>query len=250
MGIAVDIILIAIIILSVYLGYKKGLIKVAFKVFALLLAIIISLILFKPVSDFIINNTEFDDKIREIIISSSKQEQEDKQENKQENELKDEQRNKQEDEPRIKQDDEPNNEQKNNNIIKKYIEDNVKKAEGELKAKAIETIANTVSIKITQVATAVGLFIIIRIILILLSFLSETIAKFPIIKQFNEFGGLLYGLLRALVIIYLILTIIFIFSSFKMAPIILDAIEESYITKFLYENNLMLKYCLLGKNLL
>lgn len=238
MGIAVDIILIAIIILSVYLGYKKGLIKVAFKVFAFLVAIIISLILFKPVSDFIINNTEFDDKIREVIISNSNQEQEDKQENEQE------------DEQRNKQDDEPNNEQKNNNIIKKYIEDNVKKAEGELKAKALKTVANTVSIKITQVATAVGLFILIRILLILLSFLSETIAKFPIIKQFNEVGGILYGLLRALVIIYLILTIIFILSSFKISPIVLDAIEESYITKFLYENNLLLKYCLLGKNLL
>lgn len=242
MGIAVDIILVAIIILSTYLGYKKGLIKVAFKVFAFLLAIIISLILFKPVSDFVINNTEFDDKIREIIISSSKQEQED--------EPKDGQENKQEDEQRNKRADEPNNEQKNNNIIKKYIEDNVKKAEGELKAKAIETVANTVSIKITQVATAVGLFIIIRIILILLSFLSETIAKFPIIKQFNEFGGIVYGLLRAVVIIYLILTIIFILSSFEMSTIVLDTIEKSYITKFLYENNLMLKYCLLGKNLL
>lgn len=222
MGIAVDIILIAIIILSVYLGYKKGLIKVAFKVFALLLAIIISLILFKPVSDFIINNTEFDDKIREAIISNSGQEQENEQKN----------------------------EQKNNNIIKKYIEDNVKKAEDELKAKAIETIANTVSIKITQVATAVGLFIIIRIVLILLSFLSETIAKFPIIKQFNEIGGILYGLLRALVIIYLFFTIIFILSSFKISLTVQNLIEQSYITKFLYENNLLLKYCLLGKNLL
>lgn len=238
MGIAVDIILILIIILSVYLGYKKGLIKVAFKFFAFLLAIIITLILFKPVSNFIINNTEFDDKIREAIISNSNQKQEDEQKNEQEN----------------KQENESNNEQKeqkkDNSIIKKYIEDNVKKAENELKAKAMETIANTVSIKITQVATAIGLFIITRIALILLSFLSETISKLPIIKQFNELGGLLYGLLRAVVIIYLILTIIFILSSFKISGIMLDAIEKSYITKFLYENNLLLKYCLLGKNLL
>lgn len=222
MGIFVDIILLAIVMLNVYLGYKKGLIKVAFKIFAFLLAIIISLILFKPVSNFIINNTEFDDTIRNAIISNSNQEQEDIQ----------------------------IEEQENSNIIQKYIEENVKNAERELKAKAIETVADTVSIKITQVATAVGLFVVIRIILILLSFLTETIAKFPIIKQFNELGGTIYGLAKAIVIVYLILTIIFVLSSFEISKIVVDAIEKSYITKFLYENNLILKYCLLGKNLL
>ena len=222
MGIVVDTILTAIIILNIYLGYKKGLIKVAFNIFAFLIAIIISFILFKPTSDYIINNTEFDDKIREVIISNNKQENEQQEEKKQED----------------------------SNIIKKYVEENVKNIENELKTKAIERVADTVAIKITKVTTGIGLFIIIRILLILLSFFSEAIADLPVIKQFNEMGGIIYGFVKSIAIIYLVLTIIFIISSFEIGGTLTDAIEKSYITKFLYENNLILKYCLLGKNLL
>ena len=57
MGILIDIIFIAIILLSAFLGYKKGLVNMASKLFAGILAIIITLILYQPVSNAIIKNT-------------------------------------------------------------------------------------------------------------------------------------------------------------------------------------------------
>ena len=67
MIILIDLVVIGIIILSTYLGYKKGLIGVAFKILSFIIAIIITLILYKPVTNIIIQNTTWDEKIEQTI---------------------------------------------------------------------------------------------------------------------------------------------------------------------------------------
>ena len=57
MNYLIDIIILFIIALTTFIGYKKGLIKVAFKLVSFVLAIIISVVLYKPISSFIINKT-------------------------------------------------------------------------------------------------------------------------------------------------------------------------------------------------
>ena len=228
MGIIIDLILLIIVILNAIIGYKKGLIKVAFNIFAFLIALITTLILVKPVSHLIIKNTTIDENIKNIIINN--------------NELKN-------DDQIIENTDE-DNQQKNNIFIQKYIEKVITEKTNEAKNKAVEIVADNISMKAVELFVAIALYIIIRIIIMFLSFLSDTISQIPLIKQFNEFGGIIYGLLKSAVIIYLILTIIFIICSIKGNLFISDAIEESYITKFLYNNNIIVNYCFLNKNLL
>ena len=62
-----DLIVIAILALSIFLGYKQGLIGVIFKIVAFIIAILITLILYKPVASLIIENTTWDDKIEATI---------------------------------------------------------------------------------------------------------------------------------------------------------------------------------------
>lgn len=209
MGIIVDIILIGIIILNIFIGYKKGLIKVVFNIFAFFIAIVVSLILFKPVSNIIINNTEIDDKIREKILSVNNYD----------------------------EDSEYTNDENKKTFLEKYIEDKVAEAGKEAKKRAVEAASNVISIKATEIITGLILFIIVRIALILLGFLTDTLSNIPIIKQFNEIGGIIYGLAKAIIIIYLLLTIIFIISSMKENNVVEESIYNSYITKLLYENN-------------
>ena len=209
MGIIVDIILIGIIILNIFIGYKKGLIKVVFNIFAFFIAIVVSLILFKPVSNIIINNTEIDDKIREKILSVNNYD----------------------------EDSEYTNDENKKTFLEKYIEDKVAEAGKEAKKRAVEAASNVISIKATEIITGLILFIIVRIALILLGFLTDTLSNIPIIKQFNEIGGITYGLAKAIIIIYLLLTIIFIISSMKENNVVEESIYNSYITKLLYENN-------------
>ena len=70
MGIILDIVIIAIIALSIFLGYRKGLVKIAVKLCAFLIAIIVSIVFYKPVSNIIINNTQLDEKIESAIIEN------------------------------------------------------------------------------------------------------------------------------------------------------------------------------------
>ena len=219
MGLILDIVIIAILALCIIMGYKKGLINVIFNIFAFLLAIIITLVLYKPVSDIIIKNTDIQEKIETAIIENTKGE-----ENKKE--------------------------EQTENGIQKYIENTMQNAEEDAKSKAIEVVAKNVSTKCIEIITALILFVITRIILIVLKFLTETLANLPIVKQCNEIGGLLYGVIKGLLIIYVILTIMFFIISLKPEGMTANLIETSYITKFLYNNNIIVNYCLLGKNLL
>ena len=59
----IDLIIVAIIAVCVLLGYKRGLIGVAFKLISLILAIVLALILHGPIASFIINNTAVEEKI-------------------------------------------------------------------------------------------------------------------------------------------------------------------------------------------
>ena len=68
MGILIDIIVVALIALSVFLGYKKGFIELSVKLLAFLIALVITLILYKPISNLIINNTQIDENIQNTIL--------------------------------------------------------------------------------------------------------------------------------------------------------------------------------------
>ena len=70
MGIIIDIFIIAIICLFGYLGYKKGLTKSFLTIFSFFIALIISIVLFKPLSNILINNTQFDEQIENSIVDS------------------------------------------------------------------------------------------------------------------------------------------------------------------------------------
>ena len=206
MGFIIDIVIAAILILSVFIGYKQGLVKVIFNVCALLVAIIATFILYRPVSNFVIEKTEIDDKIRNTIIE--------------------------------KYGNTEIQSEENNEGILKLITQKLQEATIETTEKAVEVVAEEVSIRAVQIITGIGLFVVIRIALIILKFLSEGLAELPLVKELNGVGGIVYGLLRALVIIYLLLYLLFFVSSMNNNGKIQEAINESYITKYIYNNRI------------
>ena len=134
--------------------------------------------------------------------------------------------------------------------LKAYVEEKIKDKTNDAKKQVIEIIAENIARKATEILTGIGLFIVLRIILIILKLFSETLEELPIVKQFNEFGGVIYGILKSIVIIVLMLTVLYFIVCIKPNGVINLAIENSYITKLLYTHNVIIKYCLLGKNLL
>ena len=71
MSIIVDLIIIAIILLSTFLAYRKGLITLAIQLVAVVIAVVLTLILYKPVSNLIINVTSIDETIQNAILEEA-----------------------------------------------------------------------------------------------------------------------------------------------------------------------------------
>lgn len=191
MGVLIDIILIAILALSAFFGYKKGLVKLGAKLFAGIIAIIITVIIYKPVSEIIINNTQVDEKIENIIVQNTTK--------------------------AIT---------KNGaNVITEKIEDEILPDE-----------AKNISNWIVYAVTAVVLFLAVKIILNIIISLLNFVANLPILKQFNEIGGIIYGLLRGILIIYICILLIGVVTKVKPESKLNEKIENSYITKIMYKN--------------
>ena len=70
MGIILDVIVIAIFALNIFICYKKGLVRLAVGLIAVLTAIVLSIILYKPISNLVIKNTElFFDNDYELVAA-------------------------------------------------------------------------------------------------------------------------------------------------------------------------------------
>ncbi len=214
MGIVLDVIILSILVLSIVFGYRKGLIGVAFNLCAFLVALIITLILYSPITNLIINNTEIDDGIRNTIIEKGV--------------------------IKSKEDGEKVEDEKADDTVNQYIQKYVTEPAKDATNSVIEETARVVSEKVVAIGVAIVLFLVVRIGLILLKFVAEAIAKLPIIKQFNKAGGFIYGVIRGMLIIYIFLAILFFIMSINNSGMIANMINSSIISRLLYENNLIL----------
>ncbi len=217
MSILVDLIILAVIALSIFLGYKKGLIGVAIKILSFFIAIVLAFVLCGPVATYITEKTTLDDNIQQSIHQMLEAK---KDENVQ---------------TTIESDD---NLPK---FVTNYIEEEIEK----VTTNAQNEIANVVSKKVTSAIinaiSFIGIFIITKIALIFLKIFSEQIAKIPVLKQFNQAGGIAYGVLRGFFIVFLVLGIISLVAPLLQESMIIDTINNSILGNMLYNNNLLLK---------
>lgn len=201
MGIVIDLILIAIIVISAFLGYKKGLVKLGAKLFAGIIAIVITLILYRPVAGTIIKNTPIYEKIKNTIIENTSS--------------------------FIQK----NNEDKNN--ISSQITNEVT---NQVKNELLPGEADNIAKSIVYAITSIVLFIVVKIILSIIISLIDGIARLPILKQFNEVGGMVYGLARGILIICIVVLLMGVYIKMKPESNLDNNIQDSYATKLLYKN--------------
>ena len=212
MGIFIDFIIILIISALTYLGYRKGLIKVAISFFAIIISILIALVLYKPIANCIMENTEIDENISSKIYSQIEN---------------------------VDFENIDKDQEKNNAVIEfaeRYIDDAMKNATSNV----AQYIADAITITIVELITLIVLIIIFRIVLLVLSLLSDIVSNWPFIKLFNKSGGTIYGILQGFLIIYIICAILYIANSVYGNGIIQKNIEKSYIGKTIYENNFII----------
>ncbi len=209
MSIIVDLVILAIMILCIIIGYVRGLTGSLIKILSFVLSIVIAFILFIPISNLIIDKTQIDENleqtIRETIIGN-----------------------------------EQNKEENMPQAITDYIGQKVENVADDAKEAIADSTARDVAVTIVKAGTWILLFIIARILLIFLRFITALIAKLPVIKQCDKLGGIIYGIIEGLIIIYVLLAIIS-FVSPMLSGNLANAIDKSYIGSIMYNNNLLLK---------
>lgn len=208
-----DLILIMLMALFIFLGYKRGLIKVAVRLLGFVAALVIALILYTPISNYIIENTEVVPNLKNTI------------------------------EAKLYTKEEKHQDIENTNIVDnvgKYIEDYT---EG-IKENTASFAAQEIAIVTVRILTWIGLFVVTRLLMLFIKLFTDAIAEIPVIKQFNKAGGIIYGILEGLVIAYAFFAIISMVRPMVVENTISKEIDNSILCKIMYENNIILKIIL------
>ena len=205
MSIIIDIVIIAVILFCLYRGYKQGLIGLAFSIVSFIAALIIAFILFVPVSSFVIDKTEFDNNIKNAIVSNFNTEE--------------------------------TTESGESNFITTYINEQVDEAKG----KTLDVVATEISELCIKGIVFIGLFIVARIALIFVKAIANLIAKLPILNQFNKLGGIVFGLLKGFIITYGVLAILLLVSPMFNDATFFKELNNSFIGGMMYNNNMIVK---------
>lgn len=220
MGIIVDLVIVLIIGLCIFTGYKKGLAKCLLKLVTTIIALFIAVALFRPFTDFVVKNTIIDENIQlslEKVMNNGIEERKDEN-----------------DTNLVKEDSgvpKP---------IAEYLNNNFKNSVNQTREDAVISVARGAALLIVNIACFILIYIIVKIVLKILSILIDIVSKLPVIRQFNEVGGLIYGLIQGVFIILLVMTAVAIFTPLTGAYEVANIINQSHVGAFFYNNNIIL----------
>ena len=206
MGIIVDLILIAFFILFIFVGYKKGLAGSLIKLCSFVIALILALALYKPVANAVKDNTQIDENIKSTIVETFGQQEQTQEEN-----------------------------------MPKDLVQNISSEIENATSEAVNNIAQSISDTIINIGAGIVIFIVTRLLLIIVSIFVKQIVKLPIIGLVDKVGGIAYGAVEGIVIIYIVLGLISLSSLIWVDNAVVTAITNSGIGSFLYNNNIILK---------
>lgn len=216
-----DIIVILIIGIFAFIGYKRGLLLSIYSFGSYLIAIFLGFILRKPVSLFI-NSTPIPEKIHENVYNKLLEVNESKA-----------------GEVTVKAKDyiESLNYP---SLVENFLKKNIENLETE---RMFTSIADEISDKVTALIVSILAFlvtvIIVLIAMLVIKALIKTARKLPVIKQFDGLGGLILGTVEGLLIVCIAVLVLYLFSSREGFKPVINMVENSLIAKFFFEKNLL-----------
>lgn len=216
-----DIIVLAIILITTFLGYKKGFIKTGFGMLSFFIAIALTFMFYKPVMNLIKEKTNFENWLYEYLYSMNLDEKED------------------------------NNLESGDSTVlaesgEAYLE---KLPQAIVEILDLESVKENVKVTVTQKIVDFALkllsilivYIASKLILMVLVLVLDSIAKLPILKQFNKLFGLIIGLILGLIRVYTVCAIVALISSMPVGESVSTIVNNSLFAHLFYDNNLLLK---------
>ncbi len=105
----------------------------------------------------------------------------------------------------------------------------------------IASVSKSLTEMILNFIASISLFIITRIVLMLFSSAVDKILKIPVLDRFDKAAGCAMGIINALLIIYISCGLVMLFTPLDKQQTVNDFIQGTYVLRFFYENNYLLK---------
>lgn len=243
------IVVLVIFALFIFIGYKRGLFRSVFKLAITIVSMVVAYLLAPLVTDFVINNTTMDDKVDEKVyevIRTIAQ-----------NRLKDEMLSYSGDMDSevleqltdIALSVEPTRSQQIDIIqrihLPQFLSDaiianNNEEVRQELGADGFyEYLACYIGKMIINAIAFAVTFVLVLIIANIVYFAAGIVSKLPIIGGIDRFGGIAFGIIEALLVVWIMFIVITIFANTSFGSDLFNQINDNGFLSFLYDKNVL-----------
>ncbi len=206
MSIIIDVAVVAFIWILAVTGYKKGLVRTLYGFVSFIVAAIITAFVYKPVSEWLLK-LDFVRKWTERISA----------------------------------------------YIVTSIAEGAEGVTGQLpewmwnfagSGSATWTVGEAFASLVVGILCVVVVFIIVKLALTLFVGILDTIMKLPLLNSVNRLGGVVFGLLKGVIIVWIVCAVVVLFLSTEMFNGINDIIQSTAVTKYFYNNNMLMNFIL------
>ncbi|MDD3303444.1 MAG: CvpA family protein [Clostridia bacterium] len=206
----IDIILIALIALGIFFGYKKGMVGILIGVAALILSLVLAFMLQGPVANYLYTTpigSGIESNVSKLVNDTVHADENNSQ---------------------------GTTTKEDNNFFNKVIQEASKTDD------VVKEASKNFTLFILKGITFVGIFILVRIICYILQMILNVVFDLPILHSVNKLGGVVLSVITTLIKLWIVLAIIQLLSSVVAMDSVTNIINQSYVTKILYENNILI----------
>ena len=195
-----DIILVLIVVFCTYLGKKKGLIRTVFNTVSYIASIILAAIIYRPIKAIVLNSFVADKINTSVNLKISGVMQSGTEE----------------------------------------LPDFLKGIVGKSAENFASALADTLTSAAVFIICVVLIFVVIKIFLAFSDKITKIIKKLPLIGGCDRLLGTVFGFVNGILIVDIVLFLGTLILTGEPYKIFMSAVNSSYITKFFYDNNLLM----------
>lgn len=213
----IDIVVVALFVIGIIVGYKKGFAKIVLKLVGFILALVLAYLFCNSVAKYIYNDTGIGEKLSESIEQNLNGY--------------------------------INNKKEETNVDDYYenIESFLTTSEKQnikQDTTMVTKVADKISMYIIKGAAFILILIVVNLCVFILSLIFEGIFSLPVLKTFNKTGGCIVSFVLTLLKLWIILGILSLLSSIGIIDSVIKQINNSVITNWLYNNNILMSVIL------
>ena len=215
MWMVVDLIALLIIVVYALIGFFRGFSEFLFQVISLLITIGVVFFAYKPVAN-VVMDTQLDEKIYSVVYENLAN-------------------------TPIAEGEEINTENTNmSKGIVSTINGYIAEAKENAEQNVLEFVSNKIAIIVVYAITAIALFVVVQLVLFFIRIALDIMGSLPLLREGNQVLGLVIGVIKGILLVYLLLALASGLSPILSKFGIIDAIESSKVSSILYNNNIII----------